>query len=377
MPGDPSDVLGVEERELLARIAAMPRPTGGEALRAARAACADRLRRMGYSVRELPFEFSAFPGRYGTPLVGALVMAMVAVAGHWGARGARVFPFALLVIAGTALALFGRWLARHGVLDSRLMRERGVNLEAIHPGALPRVWLCAHLDTKSQPVPTLVRACGIVLESIGAGATLLLAAAAVIGIQFSFEVWVAAALMTLVGSIPVVLSVVGTRSPGALDNASGVVTVLAAAEQLSYMEGIGVLLTDAEELGLAGAHSWASSRAPTIILNIDGVDDEGEVTVMAPGGTPRELRVAVEQASRECGVTHRLRGIPPGLLTDSVGFAQYGSASVTFSRGSWASLARVHSARDDLTRLDGRGIPEVAKLMAATARVLASPARDT
>jgi hypothetical protein len=376
MPEDPSDVLGAEERELLARIAATSRSTGSAAVAEARELCGRRLRDLGFKVRQAPFEFSAFPGRFGTPLFGVLVMGLVAVAGHWGARGARVLPILVFFWGGLALVTLGFWLARRGVLHMRMMRETGVNVEASRSDAV-RVWLCAHVDTKSQPIPTLIRAFGIGLLAAGTALTGLLAIGAGLGAHAPLDVWIAAAVVTLLGAIPVVLSVVGDRSPGALDNASGVVAVLSAARELRDMEGIGVLLTDAEELGLAGAHAWAASRAPTIVLNCDGVDDIGDVTIMFPRKRVSRLRVAIAQASSVSGVPHRARGIPMGLLTDSVAFVQHGSASVTFSRGSWSSLARVHSVRDNLSRLSGRGVPAVARLMAETARQLASRNMNT
>lgn len=352
-------------------LAAMPRPSGTPALAAARGKCARALRDLGYRVTETGFEFSAFPGRFGTPLFGALVMGLVAVAGHWGARGARAFPLMVLAGGGLALAAFGIWLARRGVLQLRIMRSTGVNIEARRSSDV-RVWLCAHLDSKSQPIPTLVRVAGIGLESAGAAATLLLAIGAAIGIQAAYAAWVAAVGVTLIGSIPVVLSVVGDRSPGALDNASGVATVLSAARELQDVEGVGVLLTDAEELGLAGAHAWSARSRPTVVLNCDGVDDAGDVTILFPRTHSSALRDVIATASSVSGVAHRARGTPIGLLTDAVAFAQHGLASATFSRGSWSSLARVHSARDSLSRLSGRGIPDVARLMAATARLLAA-----
>lgn len=352
-------------------LAAAPRPTGSPAIAAARERCARALRELGYQVTETPFEFSAFVGRFATPLFGAIVMGLVAVAGHWGARGARALPLTVLLGGGLALVALGIWLARRGVLELRLMRSTGVNIEASRSSHV-RVWLCAHIDTKAQPVPTLVRAAGIGLESAGAAATLVLAIGAAIGMPAAYAVWAAAAGVTLIGAIPVVSSVVGERSPGALDNASGVVTVLTAARELRDLEGVGVLLTDAEELGLAGAHAWSMRRPPTVVLNCDGVDDDGHVTIMLPRKHSSSLRELIAAASSASGVTCRARGIPIGLLTDSVALAQHGSASATFSRGSWSSLARVHSARDNLARLTGRGIPDVARLMAATARLLAA-----
>lgn len=360
-PSPPDAAAGTE---LLRDLAATPRPTGSAAIAAARERVASELAAIGYTARALPFEFSAMPGRYGTPLFGAAALGVGALAGHLGAGGHRLAPVAVLLVGAILLAAGGRWLARRGVLSLGVMREGGVNLEFTTPHApTPRVWLCAHLDSKSQPVPTLVRAGGILLTAIGFLATLGLALAAAAGIATTRAPWVATALVTLVGAVPVMMSVVGTRAPGALDNASGVVAVVEAARQLASHD-VGVLVTDAEELGLAGALAWARMphvRRDAIVLNCDGVDDEGPNLVMFSHPAPEALIAVAE------GAGARRRRMPLGLLTDSVAFTGAGLASVTFSRGTLATLARVHSARDDLSRLRGTGIAPVASLMAATA----------
>jgi Zn-dependent M28 family amino/carboxypeptidase len=167
---------------------------------------------------------------------------------------------------------------------------------------------------------------------------------------------------------------VGERSPGALDNASGVATVIAAARQLANHRGIGIVLTDGEELGLAGARAWAgggggagSDKSNVTVLNCDGVDDVGGIQVMFSGKRPKPLLDAIARMSRTTGVAHGASRLIPGILTDSVAFADAGMQSVTFSRGSWTSLARIHTRRDDLAHLHGTGIAETATLMSATA----------
>jgi Zn-dependent M28 family amino/carboxypeptidase len=208
-----------------------------------------------------------------------------------------------------------------------------------------------------------------VLVGIGYVTTAGLAILSALGAPQHPFFWACAALVTLVGAVPVVLSVVGQRSAGALDNASGVTTVISAARALGEIS-TGILITDAEELGLAGARAWALQHRGTTVLNCDGVDDEGRVVVMFTGTMPKELFGAVERGSETTGVQCRPMRMVPGLLTDSVAFANAGLSSVTFSRGSLRSLARVHSRRDDLTNLRGTGIAETARLMAATAREL-------
>ena len=225
--------------------------------------------------------------------------------------------------------------------------------------------LCAHLDSKSQPVPTLVRSVGIVLEAIGFALALSLAIARTFSTPPTIF-WSLAAVVTLLGAIPVVFSMVGSRSPGALDNASGVTTVIGAARDLGARQGVGVLITDAEELGLAGAREWSRSNRGTV-LNCDGVDDMGDVVVMYSGRRPTALLECVSRAAHKMGRTYPPSRIIPGVLTDSVAFSDAGIASITFSKGDWRSLARVHSPRDSIARLRGTGIAQVAVLMSLTA----------
>jgi hypothetical protein len=149
-----------EARRWLALLAAEPRPAGGPAEARARAQCAAHLAAHGYTVSECPFDYSAAPGRFATPLAGGIWIATVAAAGHLGYHGHPAGAAAALVIAAATIGIVGRWAARTGVLELPIARARAINLVATR-GEAPRVWLAAHLDSKSQPIPILVRALGI------------------------------------------------------------------------------------------------------------------------------------------------------------------------------------------------------------------------
>ena len=359
-----------QDDKLLRNLATSPRPMGSAAIAAARERCARELRALGYEVRERAFEYSALPGRFATPMFGSAAAVLVGLAGSLALAGERFAPAAILAVGGIVLTTTGAWLARHGVLALPILRERGVNLEAALPGDTPMVWLCAHLDSKSQPMPTLVRSAGIVMEVAGYVAALVIALASAAGAQPHEFFWAFAGSVTLAGAIPVALSMVGSQSPGALDNASGVATVVAAARLLEGRVGVGVLITDAEELGLAGARAWARERRSGVVLNCDGVDDRGETTVLHSGRAAQHVRDAVAAAASAAGVVVHFSQLFPGVLTDSVAFSDAGMASVTVSRGSITSFARVHSKRDNLDHLRGDGIAPVAALLAETARRL-------
>jgi hypothetical protein len=359
-------------RRHLERLAAVPRPAGSPAEAAARDYCAGVLRSLGFDVSEEPCEFSTLPGRFGTPLCGGAVIVMMAAAGHLGFRGHAVGALLVLALGGAAVLVVAWWLARFGVLDLPWRRERSVNLAAVRgvegpPGVLrgdtdPDVWLVAHLDSKSQPLPIAIRALGVML-SLGVWVAALVVSVLQIGGVPLSAWWPGMTLLGVLAGVPVAASVVGSRSPGALDNASGVATVLLAAEESPADRGIGVLLTSGEELGLAGARVWARKRSAATAINVDGVDDRGVVRVTHPRALPAELLHSISTAARELGVKISCGRLPPGLLVDGVALADRGWKVVTLSKGEWQTVARIHTPADDLARLRGDGVAEVAALV--------------
>jgi len=366
----PNDTeLGAFARSHLRRLARTPRPTCSAAAADARQYCSFTLSSLGFRVREIPFEYSAAVGAYGTPAGGAaLCLVIIGAAGAaWGNRASMALV--VLIVGGLGVALGGRWLAGDGVLSLPFMRRRGVNIEATRGENDPDVWLVAHVDSKSQPVPLLVRALGILLLAIGWIAAIMLAVGNMLG-HAAPHLWSAVVVIAVVGALPVLGSVVGTRSAGAIDNASGVATVLAAAAA-SPEANLGVLITDAEEMGLAGARAWCAetTRRRVPLLNCDGVDDEGLLTLMWT--RPRSLRIesVVRRASRDFGA---LRVIPlvPGVLVDGVAFSDAGWESLTLSRGSLATLRRIHTRADNLDHLEGRDLSSAALTLALAAHAL-------
>jgi len=176
--------------------------------------------------------------------------------------------------------------------------------------------------------------------------------------------WIAA--VGALAALPVVASVVGARSPGALDDASGVATVLRAAELARRDRPLGVLLTSAEELGLAGARAWVrrGEVAAATAINVDGVDDQGALRLTYSGRRPGSLLKPLLDAARREGVTARSGRLWPGVLVDGVALADGGWRVVTMSKGTWRTVARVHTSRDEAARLDGAGMESAARVIA-------------
>jgi hypothetical protein len=336
----------------LKAIASAPRPVGSTANAAARQYCANHLRSLGFDVAERPFVFSALPGRYAAQLIGA-----VAVIGFAGAR----VMFAEYIGQLTALLIIVLVWALSGPDATRepWLRESGVNLEATRGGD-PRVWLVAHVDSKSQPIPTAVRSIGVLLVAI-----------AVIGQLF--VAWTGDRLINwtgVAGGILLLCAAVGSRSDGAADNASGVAAVLEAAALLGRERPVGVLITDAEELSLADARAWVAERGEKgIALNCDTIDDDGLFCFLPYGPVSRPFFERVKR--RYPGPTVLTPLHLPGVLTDSDAFRAAGWETVTLGRGTLRTLGRIHTKRDSLESMRGTSIPDAARMLTGLVEELA------
>lgn len=348
----------------LARLGARSRPAGSAVAAEARAYCDGVLRSFGFTTREHTFQYSAFAGAYAMPLTGLLIVPFAAAL----AFAPRSRLTALIgVLALVAANLVARYVARHGVLDLPVARRRGVNLEAVRGREEPRVWLVAHIDSKWQPVPMLARVAGVIATTIGL-IGLMLTALARASLPATVT-WMLFGLACL-GAIPLMLSYVGHRNHGTVDNASGVAAVLEAAAAIPSTARVGVLITDAEEFALAGARAWARSHAPSIALNCDSVDDTGSLVVMYNRPRPARLVSLLAAAASATGERVRVLRLIPGILTDHVALADAGWETVTLSRGDLRTLQRIHTSRDSLASMRGTGIASAARVLARTATEL-------
>src|SRR6266404_4487373 len=140
---------------LLDDLAQTPRFAGSPEESRARARCRAELERGGFSCRELRFEYSQAPGRWGPPLAAVVqVVAIFFVA----STAEQVGAFSALLLGAAILS--GLFFAdasvkRRSIESFPLVRARSINLEARRGN--PTAWLVAHIDSKSQTVPMLLR----------------------------------------------------------------------------------------------------------------------------------------------------------------------------------------------------------------------------
>ena len=339
-----------------------------------------RLAQWGYRVEREPFEFStALNALLALVLLvnSVCLMAMVVLR--------QTLPYApqlgaLIIVAGFALAgVMGRSISIDAVAPPKAVwRERlayrlgkryaASNLVARLPqDNSPRhtLYLIAHYDSKSQRWPLVLR---IALYTLLIPGTLLAISAALLNQAsalsdgLAFGAAVASFMLLMLGT--------GNTSPGAIDNASGVGTVLQLAEILAARSDwrerlrVIILLPSAEEVGLMGTTAYVKRHAArlqqenALVLNFDGVGIEGELQWV--GATSSELTQLIQSAAREENIPiRRFRLI--GALFDHIPFAQRGLDAVSLIAVGRASRS-IHTSRDAIDQLHVRGFEQAGRV---------------
>ncbi len=362
-----------EAIEALAR----PRLTGTAGAADAEAELQRRFEAIGYRIERLPFSFSTWPGRFGVPAAG-----LVGAAGAIGASTLLLLRRPGMAAAALGVAALvagvGALLTRRTIRGLPMGRVETSNWLVTRPGARPKYLVVAHRDSKSQWVSTYLRTAGIVLSGFSSIALLLLAGVGALDRAWIFApLVIAVTTLAVIGDGLLIACVVGNRSPGALDNATGLAALLGIARRERGNDDVAFLVTDAEELGLAGAYD-AARRLPFVhgIINLDGLDDDGDFIVAERFGWPARrclapaLAAAILASAGALDLHVTRRDLPPGVLVDHIPFARAGLHALTLLKGNARSLRRVHRPEDTADRLTGDGVAQTVALVSGALEVL-------
>jgi len=356
---------------LFARIA-VPRVPGSPELSDVQAAVTEQLGEFGYTVQRESFKTSARPliaisiagGALGWMVLLLAPLLVVDLTG-WVASLVGCATLALVMLTAVGIA--------KGYLPSQVEPVEAVNLCAKRGDA--SVWLVAHSDSKGQGVSLA----GRVLAMVALSAGLVVLLACLLVRPFAPLGWWAVLPMVVLmttGGAALSRRALTNESPGAVDNATGMIAALVAAEQLRNRSDVGVLITGAEEFAMAGAKAWVGAHvAEGMFINFDGVDARGRYRVMTHAVTRGVegdrssvlVGISLVRALAAAGADARLANLPPGVLVDGVTLAKAGMVGVSLSRGDWGTLKVVHTKRDVPQRVDV-GAAVLAGL--ATARVV-------
>lgn len=333
-------------QDIAGRILARHREAGTAEAEHARGLVARHLTALGYHVSQQHFRFHP-SALLGLPILGAgvgaaalLAMPLLALPGVPGWGALAVWSLVLAATACLSAGVAAGWLT---LGDAR----EDANLVAVRGGAVPRRWIVAHLDTKSQGQSMAGRlvAVWVLLVGVAFGTGLALAR-----LETPLPLWLAAAgaaLAVVAGALAGRGRLRGT-SRGARDNGTGVVAALAFAEASDDV-GTGILITGAEEFGLVGARMFArvqESLDGVTVVNLDTIDAEGVLFVVRHDARGRGVAGAVASRLQPLGPPVRVRRLPLGILVDSLPLARAGAEAVTVGRLTWNTLRVIHTPAD-------------------------------
>jgi hypothetical protein len=347
---------------------AKPRLTGSAGAAETGAIIRAHFEALGYHVQERLFTFNPWIGRLGLTVFGVIYLIGTFAAAIFlynnNAIAAIVLLAVVLLLAAGLLFFAGRAMDRFP-----FAQQQGSNFFITREGKRPRYIVMAHRDSKSQPVPLSFRGPAIALALLVW--ILLLAAAAFHAAQpLPGKLIIGLGVAAFIAGVILIFCWVENRSPGALDNASGVTAAIGIAERERDEGDVAFLITDAEELGLAGARAAARSLPPVFgVINMDGLDDEGTFYIMERFGVIRKkglaphIAAALLQEAEAMNEPADRRDIPFGIPVDHIPIVNAGTPALTIMRGSLRSLRRVHRPNDDLEHLNGTGIQRTVELV--------------
>ena len=333
--------------EITKQLLSLCREAGTPGADAARKIVTGHLTSLGYDVVVQRFSFApaslnAFPV-FGAGLGGlALVLFPFFTSDRlpdWGALAVWATGLSALALVAAGIGL--GWVT----LEEGLRED--ANLLATRGGTRPRRWIVAHLDSKAQGHSMAGR---LVAVWVVVAASLFVTV--LVGFRLAGPLplpWpIVAATLAIVAGVLASRGRLRGTSPGARDNASGVVAALSAAAHSRDPE-TGILITGAEEFGLVGARIF-SRLTPDLprleFLNLDTLDQQGTIYIVSHDRRGQRLGRSLEPLLTRVGLPLQHRRLPWGIFVDSAPLARAQAASITVGRLTWATLRRIHTSKD-------------------------------
>jgi len=389
-----------------ARAISRPRQVGsGEDERVAEEVAA-RLEQFGYQVERQPFQFSTAPTWFlKLEILGGLLLILTTLLarryGPWAEALPTVMLLLLLFVIGPINRVVeansvapdpdtpvSRWSALCLRMGDRYTSTNLVGTRHDLPDdpSLPHLYLVAHYDSKSQWMSLAVRIVLFTTAIIGSLSFAGLTLSELAHPAFAFAANVVG-VVAIGASLPLLFLDVGNTSPGAIDNASGVGTVLHLAECLARRSDlldklhVAVLMTSAEELTLRGASAFVRRHEDELrrqaecgglyILNFDGTGVDGMLYVVgeengrrASHARPASHASLVDLVRATCSELQVPLGrfLLPGAMFDHIPFARRGFDAVSLIAVGGTSWA-VHTPADSADKLHIRGFEQAGRVV--------------
>ena len=343
----PADAPPSGTDDLITALLALEREAGTPAAAEAHRLLSEHMKALGFQVDVQRFAFSTgtlnalpvFGAGLGWLTILMIPLLLMAGAPSWASLAAWVLGLAALGTVATGIAL--------GWAPARGEQREDANLIVQRPDALIERWIVAHVDTKAQRQSMAGRLVAVAITVLGVLVMLGLAVARLAAVP---PVWLVAAAsgLTLAASVLCSRARLKARTVGAVDNGSGLVAAVIAAETSD--DRTGFIFTGAEEFGLVGARILAQQTPELVrsrdVINVDTVDDIGIVSIVSHDRMGAQLAARIVPSLVLPGLHIRRRRLLPGIMVDSQAFARVGARAVTLARLDWSTLRRIHTTRD-------------------------------
>jgi len=240
--------------------------------------------------------------------------------------------------------------------------------------------VAAHYDSKSQTFPIWFRILtyyiaglySVIAIALGIyGGTALLVAK-----NFHPSLFWSVITAAVIDFLPL-LNRPSNRSPGAVDNASGVAAALELAREIKdnplKKSRVWILLTGAEELGLFGARDFARKHSAeldpkkTLVINLDSLGTDYKLCALSRLGFPgkktdRELNSLVKKIAEENSLPFRMVRASIGFSTDAAPFMAQGYRAVSLGFiNRW-----VHTSSDTIEKLIPANLGDYVRVLEKT-----------
>jgi len=368
-----------------AREISKPRLVGSEGEKAVRDYIIEKLKSFGYQVKEEVFEFSPslylyFKG-YLLVIIGLLTISLLSQE-RYPLLATSASAIVLLFILSSSPLLRRAFALACGLKFWRKKLKSSNIIARLNPkGSTPPIgfYFIAHYDSKSQnfSLPKRILLIGTLL--LGAFFLSIWAIISSTGINPS-KVWgvLFYGLSVLSGGLLLFLKT-ENRSPGALDNASGVGILLHLAEILSPGDNFDItfLFTGAEEMGLVGAFAYCKTHKKELLrakekrffINLDSPGIDGRIYVACKDNLLTKLGLKNKHLLKRIGEAAKREGLRVhtplvifGASADHLPFAMLGLQVLTISTFSRKAFA-IHTSRDTVELLDPKVMGKIGRLL--------------
>jgi hypothetical protein len=340
---------------------AIPRISGKTGEKEVREKIFNRMKELGFDVVVEDFYFSKFPAEILQRgiLIFFWTLSILIILFFRNSILVKVLFYILIFLS---LPFLTRWSEKIEIIYDLCKKSRSANILAFPKGNTEKkVLFLAHYDSKSQFLPLPLRIFFFFLFLLS---TLI--------IPSSDGFWKSVLLIQTISLVFLLLNFTSNSSKGAIDNASGVFSLLILAEKIKN-EKVAFLFTGAEEMGLCGAIEFLKNHQKelpedVVIINIDGIGNGKSLIITTKFGVPpkrtsKDVYKTLKGIAEKRGLKTKEGWLPFGAALDHIPFAVKGYESLTLHLSSSKDSFFVHTRWDIPEKVNIERVQEVSDIL--------------